>query len=153
MVDALQTVGAAGDFRDLVGDLAHDQRDPERHHEPREVRAAQDEKAGRKAEHGGGKAGGDQRQHRLVDDRVLGEQRRHVGAEAEKGGMPERHDPGIAQNEIERERKQRKPGDLGEDQVAAGQQEYAASAASQNTISADQRARVARWRAASVTAR
>ena len=39
--------------------------------------------------------------------------------------MAERDDPGIAENEVEREREQGEPGDLGEDEVPAGQQEHA----------------------------
>jgi hypothetical protein len=54
--DALQPIGAAGDVRNLVGDLTHDECDAERHHQAREVGAAQNEEARCKSEHGGANA-------------------------------------------------------------------------------------------------
>ena len=123
--DALEAVGAAGELRNLVGDLAHDERDAERHHQAREIGAAQDQKAGGESEHGGAQAGHQQRKHRLGDDAVLGQERAGIGAQTEEGGMAERDDAGIAENEVEREREQGEPGDLGEDQVPPGQQEHA----------------------------
>ena len=54
---------------------------------------------------------------------MLRHERSRIGAQAEEGGVPERDDPGIAEDEVERERKQRKPCNLGQDQVVAGQQE------------------------------
>ena len=123
--DALEAVGAAGELRDLVGDLAHDERDAERHHQPREIGAAQDQKAGGEAEHGGAQAGHQERKHRLGHDAVLGQERAGIGAQTEERGMTQRYDPGIAENEVEREREQGEPGDLGEDQVPPGQQEHA----------------------------
>ena len=67
-------------------------------------------------------AGDQQGQHRLVDDSVLGQQRGGIGAEAEKGGMAERDDAGIAEDQIERKREQAEPGDLGQDEMPARQQ-------------------------------
>jgi cytidyltransferase-like protein len=54
----------------------------------------------------------DQREHRLVDDVVLGEQSSDIGAETEVGGVAERDDAGIAEDEIEREREERGNRDL-----------------------------------------
>ena len=123
--DALETIGTAGQLRNLVGDLAHDERDAERHHQAGEIGAAQDQKARAKSKHGGAEAGHQQRQHRLGDDAVLGQERAGVGAQTEEGGMAERNDAGITENEVEREREQGEPGDLGQDQVSSGQQEHA----------------------------
>src|SRR5262249_54061395 len=83
------------------------------------------EEARRKSENGGAEAGHDEREHGFIDDAVLGQQRGEIGPQTEKGGMPERYDAGIAEDEVEREREQSKPGDLGEDQVPPGQQEHA----------------------------
>ena len=45
-----------------------------------------------------------------------------IGAHAEKGGVPERDDAGIAEDQIERQREQAEPGDLGEDEMPVRQQ-------------------------------
>jgi hypothetical protein len=54
---------------------------------------------------------------------VLGHQTGRVGTEPEEGGVPQRHDSGIAEDQVERDRKEADDGDLVEDQVAAGKQE------------------------------
>src|SRR5262249_24369314 len=123
--DTLKAVGAAGDVRYLVGDLAHDERHAERHHQPREVGSAQNEKARRKSEHGRANAGLNKREHRRVDDTVLGQQRGQIGTQTEEGRVSQRYDAGIAENEIEREREQGKPSGLGEDQMPPRHQEEA----------------------------
>ena len=120
--DALQPVGAAGEPTESVRQLAQHERHPERHHQPRQVGAAQHQEAGDETERHRGETGDEQCQHRLVDDFVLGKQRGGVGAEAEKGGMPQRDDAGIAEDQIEREREQAEPGDLGEDEMTLRQQ-------------------------------
>ena len=62
----------------------------------------------------------------FLGDRVLGLVMAQILYETfpdeSEGGMAKRHDAGIAEDEIERERKQREPGNLGEDQVVARQQ-------------------------------
>ncbi len=121
-LDALQAVGAAGDLHP-VRDLAQHQRDAERHHQARQIGAAQHQKAGDEAERRCGDAGGEHREDRLLDDSVLGENARHVGAKAEECRVPERDDARIAEDEIERDRKQPEDRDLGQDQVLARQQE------------------------------
>jgi hypothetical protein len=47
---------------------------------------------------------------------VLGEQRRGVGADAEEGGVAERDDAGVAEDQVEREREQGQDRDLVEEQ-------------------------------------
>jgi hypothetical protein len=53
------------------------------------------------------------------------QQSRGIGADAEEGGMTERDDAGIAEDQIERHRKQRQPQDVGHDQIAGGKCEAA----------------------------
>ena len=120
--DALETVGAAGDLAEAVGELEAHQRDAERHHQPREVGPAQHQEARREAEHRRREAGRQERDGRLVDDLVLGEQARRIGADPEEGGVAERDDAGIAEDEIEREREQAPDHGLGQDQVLGRQQ-------------------------------
>ena len=95
--DALQAVGAAGQPVELVGELVEDRGDAERHHQPRQVAAAQDEDARHQAEE---RARGDRDDQ--ADDRighhVLREQRRRVRAEAEERGVAERDDAGVAED-------------------------------------------------------
>ena len=108
-LDALQAVGAAGDVREALGQRLQQQRDAERHHQPRQVDTADDEKAREEAEHHGGKARHDQRDHGLVDDAVQRKEPRAIGADAEEGGVAERDDAGIAEDQIERHREQAEP--------------------------------------------
>ena len=61
-----------------------------------------------KAERHGDEAGRDQRDHRLGDDAVQGQQPGAIGADAEERGMSERDDAGIAEDQIERQREQRR---------------------------------------------
>ncbi len=61
-LDALQAIGAAGDVGEALGQRFQQQRDAERHHQPRQVDAADDEEAGGEAEHRGGQARRNQRQ-------------------------------------------------------------------------------------------
>ena len=120
--DALQAVGAAGQPVELVGELVEDRGDAERHHQPRQVAAAQDEDARRQAEQ---RARGDRDDE--ADDRighhVLGEQRRRVRAEAEERGVAERDDAGVAEDEVERDREQGDDRDLVEEQRLRRQQQ------------------------------
>ena len=50
---------------------------------------------------------------------MLREKPRHIGARAEEGGMAERDDARIAEDEIEREREERQYGDLVDQEAAA----------------------------------
>jgi hypothetical protein len=120
--DALKAIGAAGDF-ETVRDLAQDQRDAERHHQAREIAAAQHKEAGDKTQEGRRNAGDEQRQQRLGDDAVFRQKSRRIGTEPEECRMPERDDARIAEQQVKREREQREDRDFGQDQVLARQQE------------------------------
>ena len=78
---ALQSVRAAGDAVEAVGELVEDRRDAERHHQARQVGAAQHERAGDEAQHAGRERPDDEPDQR-VGHHVLGEQRRRVAAGA-----------------------------------------------------------------------
>ena len=117
-VDPLQAVGAAGDVGEALRQRFHQQCDAERDHQPRQVGAADHKEAGGEAEHRGGQAGHDQRQHRLIDEAVHRQQAGAIGADAEEGGVAQRDNAGIAEDQVERQREQRQPQDLGHDQIA-----------------------------------
>ena len=121
-VDALQAVGAAGEVRIAVGEFAQHQRDAERHHQPRQIRAAQHQKAGDKAERRRDEAGAKQRNDRLVDDAVFGDQAGKISGQAEKRRLTKRNDAGVAKDEIERQREQRQDRRILHDQIFAGKQ-------------------------------
>src|SRR5438045_5264678 len=53
---------------------------------------------------------------------VLRRETGRVGAEPEKRRVPERHDAGVTENEIEREGKQRRDGDLARERKVVGKQ-------------------------------
>jgi hypothetical protein len=92
-------------------------------HEPREVGATHDEHAAQRAQHRG--AGDGHRQaHQRVGHHVLGEKRRGVGPEAEEGRVAERHDAGVAEDQVEREREEREDRDLVEQQRVAAREEH-----------------------------
>ena len=79
----------------------------------------------KKSEHHGDKAGRDQRNHGLIDDAMQRHQPGGIGADAEEGGVAERDDAGIAQDQVEREREQGQPNNISHDQVARRKQERA----------------------------
>ena len=58
-------------LENAFGQLVQQQRDAERHHQPRQVGAADDEEAGEEAEHRRDETGDDQAEHRLGDDAML----------------------------------------------------------------------------------
>ncbi len=62
-LDALQPVSAAGNVGKTLGERFQQQRDPERHHQPGQVDAPDDEEAGEKADHRGDEPGDNQRGH------------------------------------------------------------------------------------------
>ena len=123
--DALQAVGTTGDVGQRVGELAHHQRDAQRHHQPREIAAAQHEEAGEEAQHGRRRCCEREAGERIAGD-VLGQQAGRIGAEAEEGRVPQRDDAGVTQDQIEREREQRQDRDLVQDQMLARGQEQRA---------------------------
>ena len=107
----------------LVGDLAEHQRDAERHHQPGQVGAAQDEEARDEAEERRGDRRRDASPTSGSPITVLRQEPGHVGAEPEEGGVAERHDAGIAEDEVEGEREETDDRDLVEDEMALGQEE------------------------------
>ena len=124
-LDALQPVGAAGDVGEAFRQRLQQQRDAERHHQPGQIDAADHQETGEKADHRGDEAGNDQRNHRLGDDAVQRKQPGAIGADAEECGVAERDDAGIAEDQIERQREQRQPHDIGHDQIAGGNRKCA----------------------------
>src|SRR5262249_23658018 len=120
---ALEAIRTTRDVRNLVGNLAHDERYAEGHHQARKVGPAQHEKACGEAEQCGSNAGCETRQHRPRENPVLGAKPCSIRAEAEESGVSQRNDARIAQNEIEGERKQAEPGDFRQNEVMPGQEE------------------------------
>ena len=116
----LQPIGAAGQPVELVCQFHQDRRHAQRHHQARQVGATHDGQAAHRAEHGRYHDGKQQAEQR-VGVYQLGEQRGRVSAHAEKGRMPERHNTGVAQNQVKRNREQRKNHDLVDHQRMAAQ--------------------------------
>ena len=123
-VHALQAVDAAGEIGQLVGRLVEHHRNAEGHHQSRQVGPAQHQEAGEETRCGGHQRGACQAQQRVAPA-VLGHQSRGIGAEPEERGMAERDDAGIAEDQVERHRKQGQPQYVGHDQVARWKQEGA----------------------------
>ena len=87
--DALQAIGAAGEPAILVGEFAQHESDAERDHDARQVGAAQNQKARDEADRTRNETRDNQRQHRLIDDFMLGQKRSRVGADAKERSMAE----------------------------------------------------------------
>ncbi|OIQ65525.1 hypothetical protein GALL_529160 [mine drainage metagenome] len=124
-LDALQPIGAAGDVGKALGQRLQQQRDPQRHHQAGQVDTPDHQEAGEEADRHGGETRDHQRRQGLRDDAVQREQPGAIGADAEEGRVAERNDTGIAEDQIERQREQREPHDVGHDQKAGGKQERA----------------------------
>ena len=124
-LDSLQAVGAAGDIRKAFRQRFQQQRDAERHHQPRQIDAADHQETGEEAERHRDKAGHDQREHRLGDDAVQRQQAGSIGADAEERGVPERDDAGVTQDQVKRQCEQRQPHDVGHDEIARWKDERA----------------------------
>ena len=125
--DALQTVRAAGEPGHAVGEFGEDERDAERHHEAREIGAAQHKEAGEIADEAAD-GGCDQKAEGgiAVEARAaagFGEQARDIGAQPEEGAMAERDDAGVAEHDVEREREEREDRDFVEQRRAARKHE------------------------------
>ncbi|MCY1543237.1 hypothetical protein D9M68_790450 [compost metagenome] len=112
---ALQAVGTAGEPVELVGQLEQDQRETQRDHDAGEIGAAHDGERAESAECGGRRGAHHQTHHRVGVD-VFGKQRRAVRPEAQEGRMAQGDDAGVAQDQVQRDRKQRDDGDLVDDQ-------------------------------------
>jgi len=116
---ALQTIGAAGQPARAVGRLGEQQAKAERDHDQREVAKARDDETRDISEQAGSRGGDHQTGQRLAPA-PFRNQARGVGGKAEIGGMAERHDAGITENEIERQREQRRDGDLARQHEVVG---------------------------------
>src|SRR5581483_12448802 len=68
--------------------------------------------------------GTQQCEHRLLDDAVQREQPGGVGAEAKERSMSQRKDAGVAQDQVEGQRKKSQDRDLGQDEMLSRQQEH-----------------------------
>jgi len=108
---ALQAVGAAGERVGAVRRLGEEQAEAEREHDEREMAKAHDDVAAEVAGNSARERGEREAAQRLAPAVLRGEPGR-VGAEAEVGRVPERHEPGIAEDEVQREREKRGDGDL-----------------------------------------
>jgi hypothetical protein len=117
--DALQPVVAAGQIVGAIGVFRQRRDDGQRQHQQRDTGRMQDHRAGHQA-----------KQRRRADRREMPQQRvgRHVdreetggvGADAEKSGLPQRQNPGIAERQVERHRKQDPDHDLGPEAQVIG---------------------------------
>src|SRR5262249_19527513 len=98
---ALQAVGAAGQPARAVGRLGEQQAEAKRDHDQREMAETGDDETREISEHASG-GGGDHQPGQRLAPTPFRYQARGVGGEAEIGGMAERYDAAIAENEIER---------------------------------------------------
>ena len=118
----VQSVGAAGRPGIAIGEFAEHQADAERHHQARQIGAAQHERRGREAEEASHEAGENEPDERIADATAR-QNRRAIGADSEKRGMAERENAGIAEDQIERHREQAGDQDFIDQQRARGQRE------------------------------
>src|SRR5262249_11980753 len=120
--DPLEAVGATGKLAKLVGKLEADQGNAKRYHQAGQVGAAQYQKACGEAQRGCREPGGEQRNGRLNNNLMLGEETCRVSPDAKKSRMAQRDDARITEDEIEREREQAPDCGLGQDEMAARQE-------------------------------
>ncbi len=120
--DALQTVGASRKVGEFVREFEAYQGDAERHHQTSQIGTPQHQKARRKTESGSDQPGTKEGNGRLDDDFILGEKACRIGPHAEEGRMAQRDDARIAEDKIERKRKQAPDRGLGKDEMAARQE-------------------------------
>src|SRR6185503_201768 len=117
-LDALEAVGAARERARAVRGLVQEQAEAEGEHDEREVAEADDDVAERVTQHPGGDRGGEQAGQGFPQV-VLGEEPGAVRAEAEERGVAERYDPGVAEDQVERQREQRRDRDLAREREIA----------------------------------
>ena len=117
---ALQAIGATGQPVQLVGQLQQDQSHAQRHHQARQIAAAQNRHRAQRTQTRC-RHGAHQQTHQGVRHHQLGKQRGSVCAKPQKGCMPQRHDAGITQHQIERHTEQGHDGNLVQDQGMLGQ--------------------------------
>src|SRR5207237_2992832 len=109
--NALQAVAAAGEPVRTVRRLEGEQPEAERDHDQCEMAEARDDEAYGIADNSRRRRRHDQAAERIAPPE-FGDQSGGIGADAEKRGMAERNDAGIAEDDVEREREQRGDGDL-----------------------------------------
>ena len=100
----MQPIGAARQPARAVRRLGQQQAETQRDHDQRKMLEARNDEAGEVSKQAGGRGSGCKAAQRLAPapfrDQACG-----IGAKAEIGGMAERDDARIAEDEIERERK------------------------------------------------
>ena len=101
----IEAVRAAGEPAVAVGEFAEHERYAERHHEPREIGSAQEERRGDETDDGGDRGAEDEPERR-VGEALARKNGRSIRAEAEKRRVSERDDPGQPENEIKRQSEQ-----------------------------------------------
>ena len=97
----IEPVRAAGEPAVAVGELPEHERDAERHHEPRQVAASEQERRSDEADEGGDARAKGEPEER-VGEALACENGRGVSAEAKERRVSERDDSGQSENEVER---------------------------------------------------
>ena len=106
-MDALQAVHAAGQPAGAVGELRQQQAEAEREHDQGEMPEAADDETRGIADDARRRAGDDEPGQWLAPA-IFRQQAGGVGADAEEGGVPQRDDAGIAEDQIQRQCEQRR---------------------------------------------
>ncbi len=101
---AAETIRTAGQPSRLVGDLRQQHGDAEGRHQPGEIGAAQHQEAGDEAERPADQSG-DHKAGNGLGDVIAGEKPRCIGTQSEEGGVAERDDAGITEDQVERDGK------------------------------------------------
>jgi hypothetical protein len=109
-------------LRQRIGYFVQHQCHAQGHHEAREIAATQHEEAGEQPQQRGCRDGCD-KAGQWIGGHELAEKPSGIGARPEEGGMAQRYDAGIAQDQIEREREQREDRHFVQQQVLARRQE------------------------------
>ena len=104
--DALQAVQPAGDVGQLVRRFVEHQRHTQRHHQPRQVGAAQHQKTADQAQRAGHRGCQQQAQQRVADA-MHRQQACRIGTGAKERCVAQRDQTGVAQDQVQRQRKQR----------------------------------------------
>ena len=122
--DALQAVRAAGEPAQRIGELVQQRGDAERHHQARQVVAAQDQRRCDEAKQSRSRHGEHQPGDR-VRRHMQRQQPRSIRAKAEECGMAQRNNAGITQDEIQRDGEQRQNRNfIQDDQLARKHEEH-----------------------------
>jgi hypothetical protein len=119
---ALQPVGTAGDRTRLVRGLRQHAGNDEGLHQERQPRRAQDDEAARKTNQSRGRRSGKEPGDWLAP-MMRGEDPGGISAGAEKGGVPQGHDPRITEHQIGRQREEDRREDLRAEREIARKEE------------------------------